>query len=186
MTTSPAELPPASQKLLLELARRDTGDGVAVRYSGRDRWYLDSVSTQGLYSTRLFPALCKAGLTTGWDEYGESPLHITEAGRKLAAELEQQAKAQRAAKQSRPKANPDGPTAMRLLREIAKQQEPVPVYDDGRRRVWQLGSRDGFSASVDIWLALAKADRIRIDRTSSIGGHLVTVTDAGRARLASA
>jgi len=190
--TTPTSLPPASQKLLLELARRDTGDGVAVRYSGRDRWYLDGVSTQGLdgvstqglYSTRTFPTLCAAGLATGWDEYGESPLRITEAGRELAAELEQQAKAQHAAKQSRPKANPDGPTAMRLLREIAKLPEPTSVYDDGRHRVWRLGSRDGLSASVDIWVALAKAGRIRIDRTSSIGGHRVTVTDAGRARLA--
>ncbi|WP_328336802.1 hypothetical protein [Streptomyces violaceus] len=179
------DLSPAAQTLLRELARRDKGDGVAVRYSGRGRWYLDGVSTGLHFNTRTFPALYDAGLAVGWDEYDDDgPMRITEAGRKLAAELEEQAKAQHAAKLARSKPNPDGVTALRLLREIAKHDEPARIHDDGRRRVWRLGSHDGYSASVDTWVALAKAGRIRVDRVSSIGGHEVAVTDAGRERLA--
>lgn len=175
-------LSPASQKLLCELASRDKGEGVRVQYSGRDRWYLAGVSTQGLYSTRNFPALCAAGLAVGWDEYGENPIRITEAGRKLAAELEEQAKAEQARKKSRPKPSADGVTALRLLREIAKHDGAL-VYDDGLGRVWRVASRDGHRALIGIWVALEKAGYIRTERVSSIGGKRVTVTDAGRKQL---
>ncbi|MFJ8109959.1 hypothetical protein [Streptomyces sp. NPDC096132] len=182
-----ADLSLASQKLLLELGRRDKGAGVAVRYSGRGRWYFAGPSTGQLFNTRTFPPLYDAGLATGWDEYDDDgPMRITEAGRLLAAELEAQERAKREAKAARPKANADGPAALRLLREIASRDQPVPIYDDGRRRAWRVGSRDGHSASIDTWMALCKADRIRIDRVSSIGGHRVTVTDAGRERLGDA
>jgi hypothetical protein len=178
------DLSPASQKLLRELARRDKGDGVAVRYSGRGRWYLNGPSTSQLFNTRTFPPLYKAGLATGWDEYDDDgPMRITDAGRALAAELEAQDKAKRDVQAARPRANADGPAACRLLREIAKHEEPVRIIDDGQRRVWALGSRDGHRASIDTWMALARAGRIRIDRVSSIGGHRVSVTAAGRDRL---
>ena len=177
------ELSPASQKLLREIADRDKGEGVRIQYSGRDRWYLAGVSTQGLYSTRLFPDLCAAGLAAGWDEYGERPLRITEAGRKLAAELEERSKAEQAAKRARSKPSAEGVTALRLLREIARHEEPAEVYDDGLRKVWRVGSRDGHRASIGIWVALEKAGYIRTERVSSIGGHRVTVTAAGRKRL---
>jgi hypothetical protein len=175
------DLSPASQKLLRELAHRDKGTGVAVRYASRGRWYLDGPSSSDLFNTRTFPALYDAGLAVGWDEHDDDgPMRITEAGRKLAAELDAKTAAQEAAKKARPKPSADGATAMRLLREIAKHEEPVLVYDDGRRRVWRLGSHDGYSASIDTWTALAKADRIRIERAGSIGGQRVSVTDAGR------
>jgi hypothetical protein len=179
------ELSPASQKLLRELAKQDKGAGVRVRYSGRDRWYLAGVSTQGLYNTRTFPSLCAAGLAEGWDEYGENPLRITEAGRKLAAALEEQSRAERAAKKARPKPSSEGAAALRLLREIARHNEPVRIFDDGLRRVWRVGSRDGHRASIGTWVAVEKAGYIQIKRVSSIGGHEVSVTDAGRKRLES-
>ncbi|MFI9598879.1 hypothetical protein ACIHCX_03190 [Streptomyces sp. NPDC052043] len=178
------DLSPASQNLLRELARRDKGDGATVRYSGRGRWYLDGPSSGPLFNARTVPPLYKAGLAAGWDEYDDGAMRITEAGRKLAAELDAQDAEKQAAKKARSKPNPDGPTALRLLREIAKHDEPVLIHDDGLRRVWRLGSQDGHSASVDTWVALAKAGRIRIDRVSSVGGHRVSVTDAGRQRLA--
>lgn len=177
------DISPAAQRLLRELARRDTGDGVRACYSGRDRWHLAGTSTDGLYNTRNFPALCSAGLATGWDEYGESPVRITEAGRKLAAELDEQAVAQQAAKKSRPSPSADGATARRLLREIASHDQPVTIHDDGLRRVWRVGSHDGHQASIGIWVALEKAGYIRTERVSSIGGHRVTVTAAGHERL---
>lgn len=177
-------LSPASQKLLRELARRDVGAGVAVRYASRGRWYLNGPTTSALFTTRTFPPLYQAGLMLRWDEHADDPLRITEAGRKLAAELDEQAKAQHAVKAARPKTSPDGSAARRLLAEIAKHDEPARICDEGRRRVWSVGSRDGHRASVDTWMALAKAGLIRIDRVSSIGGHRVSVTDAGRKRLA--
>lgn len=177
-------LSPASQKLLRELARRDQGAGVAVRYSGRGRWHLDGSSTID-FNRRTFPPLYEAELAVGWDEHdADGPMRITEAGRKLAAELEQQAKAQRLAKEARSKSNPDGPAALRLLREIAKRDEQTLIYGDDRgRRIWRLGSRDGHSASIDTWLALSGAGRIHIEYGFAGGKH-VSVTDAGRARLA--
>lgn len=177
------DLSPASQKLLRELAARDKGDGVRVQYSGRDRWYLVGVSTEGLYSTRLFPALCAAGLAAGWEEYGETPLRITEAGRKVAAELDERAKAEQAAKKARSRPSADGVAAMRLLREIAKYDEPAMVHDDGLRRLWRVGSSDGYRASINTWVAVERAGYIRTERVSSIGGRRVSVTDAGRKRL---
>ena len=181
------ELSPASQNLLRELARRDNGNGIAVRYASRGRWYLDGVDSSKLFNRRSFAPLYENDLAVGWDEYDDDgPMRITEAGRKLAAELEEQAKAQRLAKEARSKPNPDGPAALRLLREIAKYDEPALVYADGsNRRAWQLGARDGYSASIDTWSALRAAGRIHIEY-SFAGGKRVSITDAGRERLASA
>lgn len=177
-----SNLSPASQKLLRELARRDKGDGVAIRYAGRGRWHLDGSTID--FNRRTFPALYEAGLAVGWDEHDDDgPMRVTEAGRKLAAELDEQAQAQRLAKEARAKPNPDGPTALRLLREIAKLDKPGLIHDGGRRRIWHLGAHDGYSASVDTWLALSGANYIHIEYGFA-GSRHVAATDAGRARLA--
>lgn len=179
------QLTPAVENLLRELARRDKGDGVPVRYASRGRWYLAGPSSGPLFNTRTFPPLYDAGLALGWDEHDDDgPMRITDAGRALAANLEQQAAEQAEAKKNRAKPNPDSQTARRLLREIAKRDQPTPIYGDTRRRrVWHLDSHTGYSASVDTWSALTDAGRIRIDY-SFAGGKTVSVTDDGNAYLA--
>jgi DNA-binding PadR family transcriptional regulator len=178
------DLSPASQLLLRELAQRDQGDGVAVKYGSRGRWYLAGQVGSKNFNTRTFPPLYDAGLATGWDESDDDgPMRITEAGRKLAAELEAQATSREAAKKARPKTSADGPAALRLLSEIAQCDEPAWIYFDSRyRRFQRLNSRDGYQATVDTWRALEKAGYIRTERVSSIGGNRVSITDAGRKR----
>ncbi|KOV86090.1 MULTISPECIES: hypothetical protein [unclassified Streptomyces] len=173
------DLSPASQKLLREIAKYDTGAGVQFRHAPRAR-YLHP-NTYSVYNARTFYPLTGHGLV---DDGGndEAPVRITEAGRKLAAELEEKHKAEQARKKARPKPSADGATALRLLREIAKHDGSL-VYDDGLRRVWRVASRDGHRASIGIWVALEKAGYIRTERVSSIGGERVTVTDVGRKRL---
>jgi hypothetical protein len=170
------DLSPASQKLLREIAKYDTGNGVLFEHAARARYV--HPNTHSAYNLRTFYPLTGHGLV---DDGGSdsTPVRITEAGRKLAAELD----AQQAAKAPRPQPSAEGATALRLLREIAKHDEPQLVYDDGLRRVWRLGSRDGYRASIDIWVALEKAGYIRTERVSSIGGHRVSVTEAGTERL---
>ena len=178
-------LPPASERLLRELARLDKGDGAPVRYSGRGRWCLATQGSSGpLFNTRTCRALYDASLAAGWDEHDDDgPMRITDAGRALAAELEQQAAAKTAAAKARATPDPDGPTARRLLREIAKREQPAPIYGDRRRRlVWHLDSHDGYAALAGTWLALSGAGRIHLDYGFA-GGRHVTVTDAGRAYL---
>ncbi|MFK0288267.1 hypothetical protein ACIQVL_48520 [Streptomyces sp. NPDC090499] len=173
------DLSPGSQKLLREIAKYDKGNGVQFRYAGRGRH--SHPNTLACYNAATFRPLYREGLV---DDGGNdsAPVRVTEAGRKLAAELNEQAKAREAAKKARPKPSADGPAARRLLREIAKHDKSL-VYDDGLRRVWRVASHDGHRASIDTWMALAKASLIRIDRVSSIGGNRVTVTAAGRERL---
>jgi hypothetical protein len=179
MTTNP-DLPPASQKLLREIAEHDAGDGILFHHEPRSRY--SHPHTRSVYNRRTFFPLTGRGLV---DDGGSdsTPVRITEAGRKLAAELEEQAKAQQAAKKARPKPSAEGATALRLLREIAKHDGSL-IYDDGLRRVWRVAAHDGHRASIGIWVALEKAGYIRTERVSSIGGHRATVTDAGRGRLA--
>jgi hypothetical protein len=174
-------LSPASQKLLREIAKYDTGAGVLFRHAARARYI--HPNTYNAYNLRTFYPLTGNGLV---DDGGSdsTPVRVTEAGRKLAAELEAQAQAKKAAKKARPGPSAEGATAMRLLREIAKHDGSL-VYDDGLRRVWRVASRDGHRASIGIWVALEKAGYIRTERVSSIGGQRVSITDAGRARLSS-
>ncbi|MFE9448331.1 hypothetical protein [Streptomyces sp. NPDC006739] len=173
------ELSPASQKLLREIAKYDSGAGVQFRYASRGRY--SHPNTLACYNRASFFPLYQCGLV---DDGGNdsAPVRVTEAGRELAVELEEKHKAEQARKKARPKPSADGATALRLLREIAKHEQPL-VYDDGLRRVWRVASRDGHRASIGIWVALEKAGYIRTDRVSSIGGLRVTVTDAGRKRL---
>ncbi|MGW5711633.1 hypothetical protein [Streptomyces olivaceus] len=174
------DLSPSSQKLLREIAKYDTGDGVRFRVAPRARYM--HPDTYSVYNARTFYPLTGQGLV---DDGGndDAPVRVTEAGRKVAAELEEQAKAERARKKARPKPSAEGATALRLLREIAKHDGSL-VYDDGLRRVWRVASHDGHRASIGIWVALEQAGYIRTDRVSSIGGQRATVTALGRQRLA--
>lgn len=176
MTRDSTALPPASQKLLREIAQYDTGNGVLFRHAARARYI--HPNTYSAYNLRTFYPLTGRGLV---DDGGSdsTPVRITEAGRKLLAELDAAAPP----KKPRPKPSAEGATALRLLREIVKHDGSL-LYDDGLRRVWRVASRDGHKASIGIWVALEKAGYIRTERVSSIGGHRVSVTDAGRQRLA--
>ncbi|WP_405611252.1 hypothetical protein [Streptomyces sp. NBC_01508] len=173
------DLSPASQKLLREIAKYDTGAGVRFRHAPRARF--SHPNTLAVYNARTFYPLTGHGLVD--DDGGESPVRITEAGRKLAAELEAKHTAEQVRKKARPKQSVDGAAARLLLREIAKHDGSL-VYDDGLRRAWRVASRDGHRASIGTWLALEKAGYIRTERVSSIGGQRVTVTALGRERLA--
>jgi hypothetical protein len=171
------DLSPASQKLLREIARHDQRDGTAAKYLSYGRYTLDPGS--GTFNRATFRVLFEHDLILGWDKHdADGLLRLTDAGRKVVAELE----AQQVAKKPRPKPSADGPTALRLLREIAKLEKPTLIYSDGRRRSWSLG-RDGHRASIDTWLALSSADLIHIEYGFSGGKH-VSITDAGRKRLA--
>lgn len=175
-TAMTIQLAPASQKLLREIARYDKGDGVLFRHAARSRYM--HPNTYSAFNRRTFYPLTGQGLV---DDGGSdhTPVRITEAGRKLAAELE----AQQAAKKARPKPSAEGATAIRLLREIAEHDQSL-IHDDGLRRVWRVASHDGHRASIGIWVALEKAGYIRTERAASIGGNRVSITAAGRERLA--
>ncbi|CAL9647181.1 hypothetical protein [Streptomyces sp. enrichment culture] len=174
------DLSPASQKLLREIAKYDTGSGVLFRHASRGRY--SHPNTLTTYNQRTFWPLTGLGLVDDGDS-DSAPVRITEAGRKLAAELEEKHQAEKARKKARPKPSAEGATALRLLQEIAKHDGSL-VYDDGLRRVWRVASRDGHRASISIWVALEQAGYIRTDRVSSIGGQRATVTALGRQRLA--
>lgn len=174
--TETVTLSPASQRLLREIARHDKRGGAVAKYLSRGRYHL-SLGGPAFNRNSFFP-LYENQLVTGWDEEDGGPIRLTDAGAKLAAELD----AQVAEKKPRPKPSADGATARRLLREIAKHDEPVMVFGDGRLP-WRLGARDGYSASIDTWLALQRAGLIHI-ALGDAGGRRVCVTDAGRRRIA--
>lgn len=175
------DLSPASQKLLREIAKYDTGAGVRFLHAAYGRY--SHPNTLTVYNRRSFFPLTGRGLV---DDGGDdsAPVRITEAGRELAAELETQAAAQQAAEKVRAKPNPDGQAAQRLLREIAKYDEPARIYSDSRGpRVWSLGARNGYTAAINTWFALSEAGLIHIEYGFSGSKH-ATVTDAGLKRLA--
>ncbi|ELP67655.1 hypothetical protein STRTUCAR8_08604 [Streptomyces turgidiscabies Car8] len=173
------DLGPASQRLLREIAKYDKGTGVQFQYVGRGRF--SHPNTLAAYNQGTFRPLYRHGLV---DDGGDdsAPVRVTEAGRALVVQMEAQAAEQQAAKKARAKPSADGPTALRLLREIAKQEKPAPIYNGGGRRVWSLG-RDGRRASIDTWMALQKAGLIDI-KSQFAGGQRVSATDAGRKRIA--
>jgi hypothetical protein len=176
MTTTTA-LGPASQKLLREIAKYDTGNGVMFRVAARARYiHPDTYST---YNQRTFWPLTGNGLVDDGGGNDNAPVRITEDGRKLLAALD----AATPPKRPRHAPSAEGRAARRLRREIAEHDQEL-VHDDGLRRVWRVASRDGHQASIDTWMVLEKAGYIRTERVSSIGGHRASVTAAGRARLA--
>ncbi|MFF8839599.1 hypothetical protein [Streptomyces sp. NPDC015130] len=78
-----ATLPPASQRLLREIARRDAGAGVQFELLPRRRYRL--VGTDYTVNQRTFFPLTADGLVTD-NEDDTAPVRITDAGRaRLAA-----------------------------------------------------------------------------------------------------
>jgi hypothetical protein len=177
MTQQP-ELSSASQKLLREIAKYDQRDGTAAKYLSRGRYTLEPGS--GVFNRATFRVLFEHDLILGWDKHdADGLLHLTDAGRKIAAELE----AQQAEKKPRPKPNAESPSAISALRALAELPQPVRPHSGHRRGIWSLGSRDGYSARELTFCALEDAGYVRLIR----GAHLsvrIEITDAGRARIA--
>lgn len=167
---------PASERLLRDLARCDTGEGVRVRYLSRGRYHWDG--SRGAYNRSSFYPLYAGGLV---DDGGNdaAPVKVTEAGRKLAAELEE-----RAAQRRRPKTKPsaESPSALRALAALAEFTEPVLPYSGDPRGVWRLGRRDGYAARALTFYALADAGYAEIIPGDFMARRIV-ITDAGRERL---
>lgn len=167
---------PASERLLRDLARCDTGDGVRVRYLSRGRYYWDG--SRGVYNRASFRPLYAGGLV---DDGGNdsAPVRVTEAGRAYVAKLvEREA-------QKRPKAKPnaESPSAQRALAALAEFDGPVLPYSGDVRGTWRLGRRDGFGARETTFYALRDAGYVDITPGDFMARRLV-ITDAGRARLA--
>jgi hypothetical protein len=167
---------PASERLLRDLARCNTGDGVRVRYLSRGRYYWDG--SRGAYNRSSFYPLYANDLV---DDGGSdaAPVKVTEAGRKLAVELEK-----RDAQRRRPKTKPsaESPSALRALAALAEFDGPVLPHSGDPRGVWRLGSRDGFAARESTFHALADAGYAAIIPGDFLARRIV-ITDAGRKRL---
>ncbi|MFH8805271.1 hypothetical protein ACH4F6_37980 [Streptomyces sp. NPDC017936] len=168
---------PASERLLRDLARCDRGEGVKVRYLSRGRYYWDG--SRGVYNRSSFLPLYAHGLV---DDGGNdsAPVRVTEAGRRRAAELEEQV-----AQKRRPKTKPsaESPAALRALAALAEFDGPVLPHSGVPRGVWRLGSRDGYAARRATFYALAEAGYVEIIPGDFMARRLA-VTDAGRERLA--
>ncbi|MFD8226875.1 hypothetical protein ACFV16_22190 [Streptomyces massasporeus] len=172
---------PASERLLVDLARCDTGEGVRVRYLSRGRYYWDGMRGTS-YNRASFRPLYANGFVDDdgneWNRHG--PVRVTEAGRQRAKELEA-----RDAVKRRPAAKPnaESPSALRALAALAEFDEPVLPYSGEPRGVWRLGSRDGFGAREATFYALRDAGYVNIIPGDFLARRLV-ITDAGRERLA--
>ncbi|QKV98145.1 hypothetical protein HUT19_41220 (plasmid) [Streptomyces sp. NA02950] len=167
-------LPAASERLLREIAKYDTGKGVLFRHAARGR-YLHP-NTYSTFNARTFYPLTGNNLVT--DEGNDSaPVRMTEAGRKLLAELDA------SAQQKKPRAatDPESPAAQRALRALAQLEQPVTPHRGERKGIWSLGGRDGYSARETTFYALEKAGYLRIIQ----GAHLslrMEITESGRQR----
>lgn len=167
---------PSSERLLRDLARFDKGEGVRVRYWSRGRYSWDG--TTAVYNRASFRPLYANGLV---DDGGDdaAPVRVTEAGRRLAAEL-----GEREAAKRRPKAKPnaESPSALRALAALAEFDGPVLPYSGDPRGTWRLGSRDGYAAREVTFYALAEAGYAAILRGDFLSRR-IAITDAGRERL---
>lgn len=172
----PQPLKPASEKLLREIAKYDTGAGVRF-HSGAAGRYIHP-NTLAAYNARTFYPLTGRGYVTD-DENDSAPVRVTEAGWRLLAHLDAAAKPEHKKKPP----NPESPAALKLLRALAKHTEPVLIHSGQSRGVWRLGSRDGFSARTDTYLVVVDAGYAEITH-SFAGGQRITITDAGRNRVA--
>ncbi|MBQ1118570.1 hypothetical protein, partial [Streptomyces sp. C3-3] len=157
----PQPLKPASEKLLREIAKYDTGAGVRF-HSGAAGRYIHP-NTLAAYNARTFYPLTGRGYVTD-DENDSAPVRVTEAGWRLLAHLDATAKPKRKKKPP----NPESPAALKLLSALAKHTEPVLIHSGQSRSVWRLGSRDGFSARTDTYLAVVDAGYAEI--THSFAG----------------
>jgi hypothetical protein len=169
---------PASEQLLRDLTRCDTGEGVRVSYLSRGRYHWDG--SRGIYNRSSFYPLYANGYLDEDVRLDSAPVRVTEAGRQLAAKLEEQEAAKR-----RPKRKPDAesPAALRALAALAEFDGPVLPYSGDPRGVWRLGSRDGYGAREETFYALRDAGYVDIIPGDFLARRLV-VTDAGRERLA--
>lgn len=167
---------PASERLLVDLAWCDTGEGVRVRYLRAGRYHWDG--SRAAYNRLSFTPLYANGLV---DDGGNdaAPVRVTEAGRERAAELEKQAAAKR-----RPKTKPsaESPSALKALAALAEFTEPVLPHSGNPRGVWRLGSRDGYAARETTFYALVDAGYAATIRGDFLARRIV-ITDAGRERL---
>ncbi|MDX3165921.1 hypothetical protein PV516_19225 [Streptomyces scabiei] len=164
----------ASENLLREIAKYDTGDGVLFRHAARGR-YTHPV-TFSTFNARTFYPLTANGLVTD-DNNDEAPVRMTETGRKLLADLDASAKPKR----PRTATDPESPAAQRALQALARLEQPVTPHRGERRGIWTVGGRDGYSARESTFYALEKAGYLRIVQ----GAHLslrMEITDAGRKR----
>lgn len=168
---------PSSERLLRDLARCDTGEGVRVRYHSRGRYTWDG--SRGIYNRSSFYPLYANDLV---DDGGNdsAPVRVTDAGRELAAQLEEKDAAKR-----RPKTKPnaESPSALRALAALAEFDGPVLPHSGNPRGVWHLGSRDGYAAKELTFYALAKAGYAEITPGDFMARRIV-ITDVGRERLA--
>lgn len=169
---------PASERLLVDLARCDTGEGVRVRYLSRGRYYWDGMRGAPYNRASFRPLYANDLVEDGGND--AAPVRVTEAGRKRAAKLEEKAAAKR-----RPKRKPstESPSALRALAALAEFTEPVLPHSGDPRGVWRLGSRDGFAARELTFYALADAGYAEILPGDFLARRIV-ITDAGRERLA--
>lgn len=172
---------PASERLLVDLARCDTGEGVHVRYLSRGRYHWDGMRGAP-YNRASFLPLYANGLIDddGSEWQWNGPVRVTDAGRDRAAMLEDQAAAKR-----RPKTKPsaESPSALRALAALAEFTEPVRPHSGDPRGVWRLGSRDGYAAKEATFYALVNAGYAATIRGDFLAVRIV-ITDAGRERLA--
>lgn len=84
MTERPP-LKPAAEKLLREIAKRDTGDGVHFTWETGGYYRLTGTDYRVARRT-FFPLTARPYLVE--DRGGDSPARITEAGRKYLADLD--------------------------------------------------------------------------------------------------
>lgn len=172
----PVQLTPAAEKLLREIAKYDTGAGVRFRSGAAGRYI--HPNTLAVYNARTFYPLTGRGLVTD-DDNDSAPVRMTEAGRQLLAELDAAAKPKREKKPP----SAESPAALKLLRALAEHSEPALIHSGTPRTTWRLGSRNGFSARSDTYFAVANAGYAEI-AYSFAGGRRISITDAGRARIA--
>lgn len=172
--TQPQPLQPASEKLLREIAKYDTGAGVQFQHAARARY--THPNTLSTYNARTFYPLMSRGLLAD-DGNDSAPVRITEAGRRLLAHLDAAAKPKRKKKPP----NPESPAALKLLRTLAEHTEPVLIHSGQPRTIWHLGSPDGFSARDNTYFAVATAGYAEITY-SFAGGRRIAITDTGRQR----
>lgn len=174
MDQQPA-LKPATEKLLREIAKYDTGAGVLFRPAACGRYAHPNTLTT--YNGRTFYPLTGRGLVT--DDGDSAPVRITDAGRQLLADLDAVAKPKR----EKRKPSAESPAALKLLRALAEQPARVLIYSGRPRTIWHLGSSDGLSARAETFLAIASAGYAEIAYEFA-GGRRITITAAGRGRIA--
>jgi hypothetical protein len=168
----PVHLPPASEKLLREIATHDAGNGVLFRHAARARYKHPHTGTIFNRST-FFPLTANDLVDDGGSDH--TPVRITDAGRQHLAELD-------AATTPSTQPTAESDAAQKLLRAIAASTKPTLIYSGSPRTIWRLGRHDGPGHRAATYGALEKAGYIDIEYQFA-GGKRVAAIAAGRARL---